>query len=302
MADDEQQALDGEQRPDGGADVPASGIGPAPDAEAVPETEAAPAEGPAYGNVRYSRRRLLILGGGLVAGAAAAIAGVRAFGGSAVSDVGGAITDEFGPFPVRSADPVPDVPADKWVVKVDGLVDRPLTLDRAAWTGLQRKNETVDFNCVEGWTVDNVRWGGAAPSVLLAFMKGVKCAEIPIDYRARAGETKLNTITDGLGNIAQLFRKRMSLGVRPSRVAKSCAAASRDTAGADGLAPVASFDSAASGTWDDGGTTSRRTPTSPMCKPGGACPSRSSSGLCRVAPATLRSHLCWCGGPRGGAG
>jgi sulfoxide reductase catalytic subunit YedY len=27
--------------------------------------------------------------------------------------------------------------------------------------------ETVDFHCVEGWGVDDVRWGGVAPSVLL---------------------------------------------------------------------------------------------------------------------------------------
>ena len=27
--------------------------------------------------------------------------------------------------------------------------------------------ETVDFHCVEGWTVDDVRWGGVAPAVLL---------------------------------------------------------------------------------------------------------------------------------------
>ena len=110
---------------------------------------------------------MLILGGAFAAGLAAVIAGLKAFGGSAADKVGGAITDQFGPFPVRSVDPVPDVPPEKWVVKVDGLVDTPLTLDRTAWTGLQRMDETVDFHCVEGWTVDDVRWGGVAPSVLL---------------------------------------------------------------------------------------------------------------------------------------
>ena len=52
-----------------------------------------------------------------------------------------------------------------------------------------------------------------------AFVKGFRCDEVPIDYRARAGETKLNTITDGLGNIAQLVRKRISLGLVPARAA-----------------------------------------------------------------------------------
>ena len=123
--------------------------------------------GPAHGPVRYTRRRVLILGGTFAAGVAAVIAGVKAFGGSATEKVGGAFSDQFGSFPVRSVESVPDVPPEKWVVKVDGLVDTPLTLDHTAWTGLQRMDETVDFHCVEGWGVDDVRWGGVAPSVLL---------------------------------------------------------------------------------------------------------------------------------------
>jgi DMSO/TMAO reductase YedYZ molybdopterin-dependent catalytic subunit len=123
--------------------------------------------GPPHGGMRYSRRRVIVLGGALVAGAAAVIAGLRAFGGSAVSNVGEAISDQFGPFPVRSVEAVPQVPADHWVVKVDGLVETPLTVDRSAWMDLQRASETADFHCVEGWTVDDVRWGGVAPSVLL---------------------------------------------------------------------------------------------------------------------------------------
>ena len=58
---------------------------------------------------------------------------------------------------------VPDVPADQWTVKVDGLVDQPFTLDAQPWETLERIQETVDFNCVEGWTVANVRWGGVPP-------------------------------------------------------------------------------------------------------------------------------------------
>ena len=100
-------------------------------------------------------------------GVAAVIAGLRAFGGSAATKVTDTISDQFGAFPVRSVEDVPDVPAEQWTVKVDGLVDTPLTVDHAQWTSLQRMNETVDFHCVEGWTVDDVRWGGVAPAVLL---------------------------------------------------------------------------------------------------------------------------------------
>jgi DMSO/TMAO reductase YedYZ molybdopterin-dependent catalytic subunit len=151
MTDDERQRVDEEQTagPDTGDPAPA------------------PEPLPAHGSVRYTRRRVLILGGAFAAGVAAVIAGLRAFGGSAADQVGGAITDQFGSFPVRSVDPVPDVPPDEWVVKVDGLVDEPLTIDRTAWGDLQRMNETADFHCVEGWGVDDVRWGGVAPTVLL---------------------------------------------------------------------------------------------------------------------------------------
>ncbi len=122
---------------------------------------------PPYGGMRYTRRRVLILGGSLVAGAAAVFAGIRAFGGTAATKVTDTISDQFGPFPVRSVEDVPVVPAEQWVIKVDGLVETPLTVDHAAWTGFERLTETVDFHCVEGWSVDDVRWGGVAPSVLL---------------------------------------------------------------------------------------------------------------------------------------
>jgi glycosyltransferase involved in cell wall biosynthesis len=45
-----------------------------------------------------------------------------------------------------------------------------------------------------------------------AYARGFNCIEIPIDYRARAGEVKLNTIKDGFGNIWQLVKKRISYG------------------------------------------------------------------------------------------
>ena len=145
-------------------------LGPDPDAgEGSPADEV----GPAYGAVRYSRRRILVLGGAFAAGVVAVVAGLRAFGRPAVEKVRGAVSDQFGAFPVRSIEDVPDVPADQWVVKVDGLVDTPLTIDRSTWDGLQRAKETVDFHCVEGWAVDDVRWGGVAPSVLFE-QAGVK--------------------------------------------------------------------------------------------------------------------------------
>ncbi|MFA6570502.1 MAG: glycosyltransferase family 2 protein [Bacteroidota bacterium] len=44
-----------------------------------------------------------------------------------------------------------------------------------------------------------------------AYIKGFKCAEIPIIYRARAGKEKLNTFHDGIGNLSQLFYKKIKI-------------------------------------------------------------------------------------------
>jgi len=41
--------------------------------------------------------------------------------------------------------------------------------------------------------------------------KGFRCAEVPIVYRQRAGEVKLNPIGDAVGNIAHLFMKRLRI-------------------------------------------------------------------------------------------
>jgi glycosyltransferase involved in cell wall biosynthesis len=54
-----------------------------------------------------------------------------------------------------------------------------------------------------------------------AHAKGFKCAEIPIEYRARAGEVKLNTIKDGIGNITHLMYKRLQYGMKlPKHIAQ----------------------------------------------------------------------------------
>jgi len=41
-----------------------------------------------------------------------------------------------------------------------------------------------------------------------AWKKGLRCAELPIDYRPRVGEVKLNTWRDGSRNLKFLFKKR----------------------------------------------------------------------------------------------
>lgn len=49
-----------------------------------------------------------------------------------------------------------------------------------------------------------------------AYAKGFICDELPIEYRPRVGQVKLNTMKDGIRNISQLFLKRFTLSSKRS--------------------------------------------------------------------------------------
>jgi DMSO/TMAO reductase YedYZ molybdopterin-dependent catalytic subunit len=137
--------------------------------------------------VRYTRRRWLVVGGLAAAGIAGAAVGLTRLKDPALESVGGALSDQFGSFPVRSIENVPDVPPEEWTITVDGLVEKPLTIDRATWSSLQRFTETVDFHCVEGWSVGDVTWRGVTPGVLLD-LAGVKPEASWVVFHAYGGD------------------------------------------------------------------------------------------------------------------
>ncbi len=65
----------------------------------------------------------------------------------------------------------------------------------------------------EIWDELNVRSSGMPFSQELkieAYIRGFKCTEVPINYRARAGDAKLNTFRDGTKVMFQLFHKKIS--------------------------------------------------------------------------------------------
>lgn len=53
------------------------------------------------------------------------------------------------------------------VLRVDGLVRKPLTLRLADLEKLPQQALTHDFTCVEGWTVPEVRWSGVPLDALI---------------------------------------------------------------------------------------------------------------------------------------
>ena len=133
----------------------------------VPHPSQAPPEAMRHGAPRHSRRRF-IKGGALLGGIAALFALVRAAGVRGPGGGGGTgAFDLLTSFPVRSIEDEPETSAAEWVVEVDGLVERPLRIVRTDWARLPRFEQTVDFHCVEGWSVPDVAWGGVTPAALL---------------------------------------------------------------------------------------------------------------------------------------
>ena len=65
----------------------------------------------------------------------------------------------------------------------------------------------------EIWSKLDVRSSGMPFSQELkieAYIRGFKCAEVPIEYRIRCGDTKLDTLRDGSKVMFQIFHKKLS--------------------------------------------------------------------------------------------
>ncbi len=116
------------------------------------------------------RAFLVLVGGGLTS---------LAWGGSAL-DLASKSTLVV-PEPLRAAIPVgegwriyavnppyPRFDPATWRLRIDGLVERPQTLTYADLLALPQADQTSDFHCVTGWSVDDVRWRGVRFHDLLA--------------------------------------------------------------------------------------------------------------------------------------
>jgi len=66
------------------------------------------------------------------------------------------------------ADTMPTFDPERWRLRIDGLVERPLELGYRQLLALPKAQQTSTFHCVTGWSVSNVRWGGVRFQDLLA--------------------------------------------------------------------------------------------------------------------------------------
>jgi DMSO/TMAO reductase YedYZ molybdopterin-dependent catalytic subunit len=63
---------------------------------------------------------------------------------------------------------IPQIDPAAYRLRVDGLVERPLSLSLDDLRTLPRAEQVSDFECVTGWKVKNVHWAGVRFDALLA--------------------------------------------------------------------------------------------------------------------------------------
>jgi DMSO/TMAO reductase YedYZ molybdopterin-dependent catalytic subunit len=69
-------------------------------------------------------------------------------------------------FPVLDLGVQPEIPHEKWTLKLDGLVEKSATLSWAAFHALPQVEDVSDFHCVTTWSKYDCRWGGVAFTTL----------------------------------------------------------------------------------------------------------------------------------------
>ncbi|WP_462326588.1 molybdopterin-dependent oxidoreductase [Desulfobaculum sp.] len=70
----------------------------------------------------------------------------------------------------------PDGTDAPYVLRIDGLVQAPAALAYADLTALPQVEQTSDMHCVEGWSVQNIMWGGVRLKTLLDLAQADKAA------------------------------------------------------------------------------------------------------------------------------
>lgn len=65
-------------------------------------------------------------------------------------------------FPVLDLGVRPEVPLEKWALKIHGKVENPVTLNWQQFMALPQFKDTSDFHCVTTWSQYDMAWEGVA--------------------------------------------------------------------------------------------------------------------------------------------
>src|SRR5436189_1773842 len=65
-------------------------------------------------------------------------------------------------FPVLDLGLRPEVPLDRWELRIHGQVENPVTLNRQQFLALPQFKDVSDFHCVTTWSQFDMAWEGVA--------------------------------------------------------------------------------------------------------------------------------------------
>lgn len=89
-------------------------------------------------------------------------------------------------FRIRSVEKTPSFNPGTWRLAIDGLVDKPLTIGYKELLELKSEEQISDFHCVEGWSVDKVKWKGVRLRTLFD-MAGLKPEATAVSFHSASG-------------------------------------------------------------------------------------------------------------------
>jgi DMSO/TMAO reductase YedYZ molybdopterin-dependent catalytic subunit len=74
-------------------------------------------------------------------------------------------------FPVLDLGVQPEIPLSEWTLTLDGLVEKPVTLDWTQFGALPQVTDVSDFHCVTTWSKYDCRWSGVAFTTLFEMVQ-----------------------------------------------------------------------------------------------------------------------------------
>jgi len=92
-------------------------------------------------------------------------------------------------FPIRSIEAPPRVDLRTWHLKIEGLVDEPISLTLDEIKTLPQKVQINNFICVEGWGLDNQKWEGVHLNEVFSRVKASPKAQF-VTFHAGGGHYK----------------------------------------------------------------------------------------------------------------
>ncbi len=74
-------------------------------------------------------------------------------------------------FPVLTYGATPTIKTTEWELRLDGLVEQPVTLDWQTFMALPQTTLTADFHCVTRWSMLDKTWTGVHISEILKLVR-----------------------------------------------------------------------------------------------------------------------------------